>query len=108
MDFLDPNYERRSQFRLLLGYCLVTLAIAATVWLLINQAYGLGLNRRGQVTQNGLLFVSSQPSGAVIDLNGAPYKSDTNTRVFAQSGSYIMKISRPGYRDWTRPIYVAG
>lgn len=108
MDFLDPNYERRSQLRLLLGYCLVTLAIAGATLLLLYQTYGYNLNRQGVVTQNGLLFVSSQPGGSAIYLNGQRYKNDTNTRVSALAGSYTMKITRSGYRDWTRPVYVAG
>ena len=108
MDFLDPNNERRSQFRLLSGYCLVALVIVIVTRFLILQAYGYNVNRQGQVTLSGLVFVSSQPGGATVTLNRTPYPSQTNTRVTAVAGSYTMKISRAGYRDWTRPLYIAG
>ena len=108
MDFLDPKQERRSQITLMLGYALITLAIAGATLILLYQAYGYNLNRQGVVTQSGLVFVSSQPSGSNILLNGVRYQSNTNTRVTVPAGSYTMQITRPGYRTWSRPIYVAG
>ena len=108
MDFLDPKNDSRSQFRLLLGYCLVALAIGGTALILLYQAYGYTLNRQGQVTQNGLVFVSSQPTGSTIHLNGQLYPSTTNTRLIIPAGPYRVNITRSGYRDWSRPIYVAG
>lgn len=108
MDFLDPKTERRNQFTLMLGYCLVALAIGGATLVLLYQAYGYGLNKKGEVTQNGLLFVSSQPSGSAIYLNGRRYQSNTNTRVTVPAGAYNMRIARSGYRDWQRPVYVAG
>lgn len=108
MDFLDPKKDRQNQVKLLLGYCLVALAIGGATLVLLYQAYGYALNRQGEITQNGLLFVSSQPSGSSISLNGQPYSSNTDTRVIAPAGGYKLQIKRSGYRDWNRPVYVAG
>src|ERR1700750_3457230 len=108
MDFLDPKKDRQNQIMLLLGYCLVTLAIAGAALVLLYQAYGYQLNRQGEVTQNGLLFVSSQPSGSSIYLNGQLYPSATGSRVIVSAGKYDLSVTRPGYRDWNRPVYVAG
>jgi len=108
MDFLDPKNARRYQFRLLLGYCLVALAIGGTALVLLYQAYGFSLNRQGDLTQSGLVFVSSQPSGSSIYLNSQLYPAATNARLIIQTGAYKVKITRPGYDDWNRPIYVAG
>jgi hypothetical protein len=108
MDFLDPNYERRSQLRLLVGYCLITLVIVIVTRFLLLSSIGYGVNSKGQITRSGLVFISSQPSGATLSLNGVLYASQTNTRVSALAGSYTMQLSHSGYRDWTRPIYIAG
>ncbi len=108
MDFLDPEKERRSRTKLLLGYCLVALAIGIATLVLLYQAYGYNVDRQGEVTQNGLLFVSSQPASANIYLNGHLYKSNTNARVTVPAAKYILKISKTGYRDWQRPVFVAG
>ncbi len=108
MDFLDPKKERRNRLFLLLGYCLVALAIGIATLVLLYQSYGYGIDRQGNVTQNGLLFVSSQPNGAAIHLNGKLYKSATDTRAVVPAGSYSLQISAPGYRTWSRPVAVAG
>jgi hypothetical protein len=108
MDFLDPKKERRSQFTLLLGYCLVALAIGGATLVLLYQAYGYSLNQKGQITQNGLLFVSSEPTGSSIYFNNQLYPSTTNARVILSAGKYNLKVTRAGYHDWQRPIYVAG
>lgn len=107
MDFLDPKTERLNQIKLLIGYCLVALAIGIATLVLLYQSYGYNLNK-GEVTQNGLLFVSSQPTGAAIYLNGKRYKSNTNTRVVVPANTYQLHISLTGYRPWDRPVVVNG
>ncbi|HSX04915.1 MAG TPA: PEGA domain-containing protein [Candidatus Saccharimonadales bacterium] len=107
MDFLDPKKERLSRIQLLLGYCLVALAIGIATLVLLYQSYGFYITK-GQITQNGLLFVSSQPSGAVIKLNGVRYKSNTNSRVTIPTGAYLLQLTRDGYRPWERPVVVNG
>lgn len=108
MDFLDPAYERRSRIKLLLGYGLVTLAIAVATLVMLYWSYGYSIDRQGDVTQNGLLFVASQPSGAAVYLNGQRYKSNTNTRMVTPAGRYTLSVSKTGYRTWERPVMVAG
>lgn len=108
MDFLDPKKERSSRIRLLLGYCLVALAIGIATLVLLYQAYGYSIDRQGNVTQSGLLFVSSQPSGAAIYLNGQRYKSNTDSRVTIPADTYTLRISETGYRPWQRQVVVNG
>jgi hypothetical protein len=108
MDFLDPKKERRNRLVLRIGYVFVAVAIALGTVILLYQAYGFGFGKDGQVIQNGLLFISSHPSGARIYVNGAPYSANTNTRVLEPSGQYQIKISKDGYRDWQRTITIMG
>lgn len=107
MDFLDPKKSRARMFRLYLGYVLVAVALALATVVLLYQANGFGVSK-GKVVQNGLVFVSSSPSGASISLNGEPYDDNTNARMILQSGSYTMRLSREGYRDWQRAVTVEG
>lgn len=108
MDFLDPQKFRRNQLALLVGYGLITIAIAFTMLVLLYQAVGFGLDKQGKVIQNGLVFVSSQPTGSRIYLNGVDHKDQTNTKLKLPSGDYELKIAADGYRDWTRHITVNG
>jgi hypothetical protein len=108
MDFLDPKKERRNQLTLLIGYGFVALAIGIATLVLLYQSYGYGVDGKGHVTQNGLLFVSSQPSGAGIYLNSKRYKSDTNARVTVASNTYTLAVAKDGYRTWQRQVVVDG
>lgn len=108
MDFFDPKKQKRHAIRLGVGYALIALALILATTILLYQAYGFGLDKRGQVIQNGLVFVSSQPTGADIDVNNQRYKSQTNTRMALPAGQYTVHIARGGYRAWQRAITVDG
>lgn len=107
MDFLDPKKRRAHKIRLLLGYGLIGIAIAAATTILLYQAYGFGLDKNGQLIQKGLVYVSSQPNGANIYVNGK-LTNNTNTRLNLEAGQYSLAIKRDGYRDWQHAITVQG
>ena len=107
MDFLDPKKHRRHMIQLMVGYVLIGSAILIATVILLELAYGYGL-KNGQVIQNGLVFVSSQPNPAVISFNGKVIKARTNTRQLLQSGTYTMRLSLTGYQDWQQTIDVEG
>ena len=107
MDFLDPRKQRQHSVLLMVGYVFITAAIFISTMILLYEAYGFGLDKNGQVIQKGFVYVSSQPTGSEISLNGQLNNSRTNTRLSLVSGSYAMKISRTDYRDWQRNITVS-
>ena len=106
MDLLDPKKRRIHNIKLAVGYVLVAIAIGLTTILLLYTAYGYGLHK-GQVIQNGLVFVSSTPDGSKVYVNGAQ-QGATGERLFLEAGSYTMKIERNGYRTWQRAVTVEG
>lgn len=108
MDFLDPKKRRAHNIRLMLGYCLVGLALLLASTLLLFTAFGYGINRStGEVIQNGLLFVDAHPEQARITLNGQD-KGDTDGRFVLEAGSYTLELRRDGYRDWKRQFTLEG
>lgn len=108
MDYLDTKKEMRHRIVLFAGYICIAIAIALTAIVLLYQAYGFGVTRKGDVTQNGLLFFSSQPSPANVVINGKVSKYSTNTRMAMLSGVYRFELIREGYRNWERMIEVEG
>jgi hypothetical protein len=107
MDFLDPKKQKAHSRRLTLGYALIGLVLLLGTTILLYLAYGFGIDKNGRVIQNGLVFVSSQPAGADIYVNGMQ-KGQTNTRVVLPAGSYTAEIKRTGYNNWKRAITVEG
>ncbi|HEY1836008.1 MAG TPA: PEGA domain-containing protein [Candidatus Saccharimonadales bacterium] len=106
MDFLDPKKRHVHTIKLVTGYVLVAIAVILSTKLLLYAAYGYGLHK-GQVIQNGLIFVSSTPSGSQVRLNGQRNGS-TGERLTLEAGTYTMKIQRNGYRTWQRAVTVEG
>lgn len=108
MDFLDTKKMRRHALLLYTGYVFIGVAVLFSAIVLVYQANGFGVNKDGELVQNGLVFVSTQPNPAQIRLNGKVNEAQTNSRLSLPSGSYDVKLSRTGYHDWNRPINVQG
>ncbi len=108
MDYLDPKKQARTQIILFVGYGCIAIAIAIASLVLVYQAYGFGLNKKGNVIQNGLTYFSSQPSSATITVNGIDSKAKTNTRMVLIENTYNIALSRDGYRNWQHTIQVDG
>lgn len=107
MDFLDPEKQKAHSRRLLLGYVLIGLIVLLGTTILLYLSYGFGLDKNGNVIQNGLVFLSSHPDGADIYINGQRNEK-TNTRITLPAGSYTAEIRRTGYDSWKRAITVEG
>jgi len=107
MDFLDPKKSRAATIRLITGYILIGIALLLATYVLVYLASGFGV-KQGKVIQNGLVFVSSNPSGATVYLNDKQDSSKTNSRLSLQAGTYTLKIAKDNYRDWQRALTVEG
>lgn len=107
MDFLNPAKERRHRIALLVGYTLIAVAISIASLVLLYASYGYTVNRKGDVQQRGLVFVSSQPTGAELQVDGVK-KATTNTKLELHTGTHTLRIGAKGYQGWERTITVAG
>src|SRR4029078_5340145 len=108
MDFFDPQKQKEHTIRLAVGYVVIGLVLLAATTILLYRAKGFGVDKHGQIIQNGLVFVSSHPSGADIYVNGKRYKDATNTRMDVPAGQYVVELRRDGYRPWKRGLPVGG
>lgn len=108
MDFLDPQKQKKHAIRIWVGYGLMTVALILATIVLLYQAYGYRINREGEIIQNGLLFVSSQPTDADIFANGEDLDKKTNTQFSIAAGQYTFELVREGYHTWKRGITVEG
>jgi hypothetical protein len=108
MDFLDPIKMRRQSRMLLLGYILIAVAIVTTAMVLLYQSSGFGINGKGEVIQNGLVFTGSTPDGAKIIIDSRDTTFKTNKRLVLIAGNYVLQYQKQGYDTWTRSIEVKG
>jgi hypothetical protein len=108
MDFLDPKKQKQHSIRLAIGYTFMGIALLLATTVLLYRAYGYGLDKDGRVIQNGIVFVSTLPTGADIYVNNQKYKDASNTRLSLPGGQYTFQLKRDGYRSWQRAITVEG
>jgi hypothetical protein len=108
MDFLDTKKEFRERVILLIGYVLIAIAITLSTLILVYQSFGFKIGHSGTVVQDGLIFLSSQPSPANIYIDGKIQSQTTNSRLFLADGVYSVRLNRSGYRIWKRTIAVQG
>jgi hypothetical protein len=107
MEYLDPEKRKRYRVSLFTGYFLVTIGIAVGILILVWQAFGYSV-QDGQVVQDGMVFISSQPNPASIYINGVLNSATTNTRLTIPEGVYRFELTAPGYRPWQHVISVFG
>jgi hypothetical protein len=108
MDFLDPKKQHRHKIMLIMGYILIACVVAGTTTILLYEAYGFGLGKGGNIIQNGLIYLSSQPNPATVYLNNSKSKNSTDTALTLPEGIYNVMLTRSGYRTWTRQVEVDG
>ncbi len=108
MDFLDPKKRKSHQIRLYIGYGLMGILISFISVLLLFQAYGYSFNvRTGNITQNGLLFASTNPINASMYVNGE-LKGVTDQRLILKEGIYEVSMQSEGYHNWEKSFVLEG
>ena len=107
MEYLDPKKQKQYRLFLFIGYGLIAIAIVIGCMILLWEAYGYSV-KNGQVVQNGMLFLSSQPNPASVDINGQLNAASTNTRLTINAGTYNFTLKAAGYRPWSHTIPIIG
>lgn len=108
MDFLDPKKKRGYNIRLVVGFILISIAIVLGTIILALITAGYTINRKtGQVIQNSLVFINSQPTSATIYVNGVN-SGTTNARLNLDAGNYTFSLQQNGYRSWSNNVTLLG
>src|SRR5688572_25594640 len=112
MDFLDPKKRKNRTRRLYLGYLLVAIAIGLAAYLLLAIVSGYGVDNKGNVIQNGLVFVASNPDAAEVRItnNSNTFKRTVvaSERLVLKADDYNFEFLKEGYRPWKRSITLRG
>lgn len=99
------GHERTSLHRLieLLGYALLGIFIFFGSVALVFYARGYNYRlRSGEITQNGLILVASEPVEADVFIDGEPTGERTQWRARLPGGEHTIALRRDGYREWRR------
>lgn len=106
MDYLNPKNRRNHLIRLFTGYVLISITVVLAVMILFYLVLGFSY-KDGVVIQNGMMFISSSPTGANITINGKA-EGAANKRLIVPAGKYQIELQRDGYRPWQRTVNLEG
>ena len=87
----------------------MVLAVIATVAALALIVSGYWLNSDFKVERNGMLQISSVPTGADVTIDGetSSWLQRTNTSKVLSSGDHEIILSKDGYDTWSRTINIS-
>lgn len=112
MDFLDPRKKRARIIQLYVGYVLMAIVIGIGTLILLFAAFGYGVDTKGNVYQNGLVFVASTPNAAEATLTNTETNKErqvvTDERLILPAGPYKVVFLKQGYRPWQHDVDLRG
>ncbi len=104
---MDKERQRRMQnVRLIITEAVMTVVVVIMVIVLTFVAMGYKFDQDGELSQNGLVQISTTPSGATVVLDGETLFARTDTSRSLSAGSHTIELSRTGYDSWQKTINI--
>lgn len=98
---------QKELIRRVLVYCLMVLAVIASVALVTFIILGFRLNLvNGEIERYAFLHFSSTPSGSIVSVDGKNVSNKTPNKVSVEPGEHTIVMKKPGYQTWTKTISV--
>ena len=99
---------RRQSIRIIVSEIFMVVAVVITVAILALVVSGYWLNSDFKVERQGLLQISSMPTGADVEIDGnTSWMQRTNTSKVLTSGEHSIVLSKDGYDTWSRKINIS-
>ncbi len=90
------------------GWLALALAVVVATFVLVAIGRGYSYDfRSGRLKLNGLVIISSTPSGADISIDGKTSRHRTPYRTTLESGDYTLDVTKTGFRPWTKHISIS-
>lgn len=106
----NMNREKAAKFKnlkVIIAEAIMVVAVIATVVILALIVSGYWINSDFEVERQGMLQVSSVPTGANVEIDGeSSWLQRTNTSKTLPSGEHTVKLTRDGYDSWSKTINI--
>ncbi len=105
---MDQDKTKRIQhLKVIASEIVMVVAVILTVSILALIVSGYWLNADFKVERQGLLQVSSIPTGADVNIDGgSSWLQRTNTSKTLSSGEHSVTLSKEGYDTWSKTINI--
>ena len=99
---------RRQSMRVIISEAVMVLAVIMMVVVLAMVVSGYWLNSDFEVERQGMLQISSVPTGANVEVDGeSPWFQRTNTSKILSSGEHTIVLTKEGYDSWSKTINIS-
>ncbi|MBR2710848.1 PEGA domain-containing protein, partial [Candidatus Saccharibacteria bacterium] len=103
----QEKIKRVQHFKVIASEIVMVVAVILTVSILVLIVSGYWLNSDFKVERQGLLQISSIPTGADVDIDGdTSWLQRTNTSKTLFSGEHAITLSKEGYDTWSKTITI--
>ncbi|MBQ9180970.1 PEGA domain-containing protein [Candidatus Saccharibacteria bacterium] len=99
---------RRQSLRVIISEIVMVVAVVLMVIILALVVSGYWLNSDFTVERQGMLQVSSIPTGASVAVDGdAPWYQRTDTSKVLSSTSHTVQLAKDGYDSWAKTVNIS-
>lgn len=99
--------KKRQSFKIIISEIIMVLAVIATVTVLAFIVSGYWINSDFEVERQGMVQVSSVPTGANVDIDGSSsWLQRTNTSRVLSSGEHTITLTKDGYDSWSKTVNI--
>lgn len=105
---MDPeSIRRRQSLKVIISESIMVLAVVITVIILALLVSGYWLNSDFEVERQGMLQISSVPTGADVYIDGeTAWLQRTNTSKVLASGEHSITLTKDDYDSWSKTINI--
>ena len=106
---MDTDKLKKQTIKVIISEACMVIAVIVTVIVLALLVSGYWLNANFEVERNGMLQVSSIPTGATVEIDGqvSSWLERTNSSKILSSGSHTVKLTKDGYDSWSKDVTIA-
>ena len=106
---MDPDKaKRRQSLKIIISETIMFVSVVVTVVILAFLVSGYWINSDFKVERQGLLQVSSIPTGAEVNIDGdSSWFQRTNTSKVLSSGEHTVTLTKDGYDSWSKTINIS-
>ncbi len=104
----DEKFKKRQSLKVIISEAIMVLAVVAMVVVLAFIVSGYWVSSDLKVERQGMVQVSSIPTGANFDVDGeSSWFQRTNTSKVLPSGEHTITLSKEGYDTWSKTINIS-
>lgn len=106
---MDPEKtKRRQNLKVIVSEAIMVMTVAVTVIILAFLVSGYWINSDFKLERQGLLQISSTPTGADVSIDGdSSWLQRTNTSKVLSSGEHTVTLTKEGYDSWSKTINIS-